>query len=106
MNINDAMKMRRCIKELASGGKTLDELVAAVGLEEGETKDRFEAFVLMLVVANLVGSEGQRYVLSEVFLEVATARFQEVYGGRTVYIKMRPDVAQGKILSELCGGAK
>lgn len=106
MDINDAMKMRRCIKELASGGKTLDELAAAVGLEEGETKDRFESFVLTLVIAELVGFEGQRYVLSDAFLAVATARFQEVYGGKTVYVKACADAHPGDVLNAFFGGVK
>lgn len=111
MHINEAMRIRRCIKELASGGKTLDELAAAVGLYEVETKDGFEAFVLMLVVANLVDYKGERYVLSEAFLNVAKACFVEVYGGKTVYVKQAKgpislkDETVAQVINELFGSS-
>lgn len=106
MNIDEAMKIRRCIRALSTGGKTLDELVNAVGLDDGETQDGFYAFVLMLVVANLVSSESGRYVLSDAFIGAAAYRFAEVYGGKRVYIRPLRAVEPGEILGAICGGDK
>ena len=106
MKIDEAMKIQRCITALSTGGKTLEELVNVVGLDEGETQDGFYAFVLMLAIANLVGLKGDRYVLSGVFLDAAAYQLAEAYGGKTLYVKKLNPVTPGEILSAICGVIK